>query len=77
MATLYEQRTAELLERLQNGTHREKGGTADQSTHGKFGLGTVCKEETSRMRNVSIEIFRGKKLCLWVEENCVFTEYLL
>jgi hypothetical protein len=36
-----------------------------------MGLGTVCKEETSGMRNVSIEIFRGKKLCLLVEENCI------
>jgi hypothetical protein len=52
--------TAELLERLQNGTHRGKGGTADQSTYGRMGLGAACKEETSRM-NVSIESSRGGK----------------
>jgi hypothetical protein len=42
-----------------------------------MGLGTACKEETSRMKNVLIKSFGGKKLCLWVEENCVFTEKFL
>jgi hypothetical protein len=57
--------------RLQNGTRREKGGTADQSTHGKLGLGTVCKEETSEMRNVLIENFEGKNYIFGFEENCI------
>jgi hypothetical protein len=29
------------------------------------------------MNNVWIEIFGEEKSCLWVEENCVFTEKLL
>jgi hypothetical protein len=48
-------RTADLLDRLQNESHRGRGGTADQSIHGRTGLGTACKEETLRMKNVSIE----------------------
>jgi hypothetical protein len=44
-ATSCEWRTAKLLDRLQNGTHRGKRGTADQSIHGRVGLGTVCKGE--------------------------------
>jgi hypothetical protein len=28
----------------------------------------------TRMNNVWIESSGGKNLCLWVEENCVFTE---
>jgi hypothetical protein len=63
-----------LLDRLQNGTHRGKGGAADQSIHGRMGLGTAGKGETSRMKNVSIESSGGKELRLWVEENCVFSE---
>jgi hypothetical protein len=53
---------AELLGRLQNGSHREQGGTADQSTHGRMGLGTAYKAETSRMKKVSIKKSGGKKL---------------
>jgi hypothetical protein len=37
------------------------------------GLGTACKEETSRMKNISIESSGGKKNVSWAEENCVFT----
>jgi hypothetical protein len=77
MATSCEWRSAELLDRLQNGTHRGKAGTADQSVHGRMGLGTACKEETSRIKNVLIQSSGGKKLCLLVEENCVFTEKFL
>jgi hypothetical protein len=62
-----EWRIAKLLDRFQNGTHRGKGGTADQSIHGRMGLGTACKEETLRMRNVSIVSSGGRKLHLWVE----------
>jgi hypothetical protein len=58
---------------LQNETHKGKGGTPDQSVHGRMGLGTACKGEASRMKNVSIES-SGKKLCFWVEKNSVFTE---
>jgi hypothetical protein len=53
-------RTAELLDRLQNGNHRGKGGVADQSIHGRIRLGTACKGETSKMKNVSIESSGGK-----------------
>jgi hypothetical protein len=34
---------------------------ADQSVHERLRLGTACKEETSRIKNVSIESFGGKK----------------
>jgi hypothetical protein len=71
MATSCESRTAELVDRLQNGTLRGKGGPADQSIHGRMGLGTACKEEALRMKNISIESSGGKKICLWVEENCI------
>jgi hypothetical protein len=37
-ATSCEWWTAELLDRLQNGTHRGKGGTADQSITWKDGI---------------------------------------
>jgi hypothetical protein len=47
MATSRDWRTAELLDRLKNGTHKGKGGTEDQSTHGRMGLGTTYKEKTS------------------------------
>jgi hypothetical protein len=40
-------------------------------------LGTVFKEETLRMKSVSIVSSAGRKLCLWVEENCVPTEKFL
>jgi hypothetical protein len=63
-----------LLDRLQNGTHRGEGGAADQSIHGKMGLRTECKEETLRIEDVSIVSSGGRKLCLWVEENCVPTD---
>jgi hypothetical protein len=66
--------TAELLNRLQNGTHRGKEGAADPSVHGRMGLGTACEERILRMKNDSIESFGGKKLCHCVEENCVFTK---
>jgi hypothetical protein len=45
---------------LHNGTHRGKAGAADQSTQGRMGLGTARKEETSRVKNVSIESSGGK-----------------
>jgi hypothetical protein len=41
-------------------------------------LGIASKGETLRMKNISIESFEGgKKLRLWVEENCVYTEKFL
>jgi hypothetical protein len=55
-----------------DGTHRGKGGVANQSIHGRMGLGTGYKEETLRMKNVLIESSGVKTLCLWVEENCVY-----
>jgi hypothetical protein len=55
---------------LQNGTHRGKEGAAYQSAHGRLRLGTACKAETSRMKNVLIETS-------WVQENCIFTEKFL
>jgi hypothetical protein len=54
-ATSCEWRTAELLDSLQNGTHRGNEDAADQSTRGRIGLGTACKAETSRMKNISVE----------------------
>jgi hypothetical protein len=51
--------------------------TSNPTIHGRMGLGTVCKEESSRIKNVSIVSSGGRKLCLWVEENCVPTEKFL
>jgi hypothetical protein len=65
MMTSCEGRTAELIARLENGTHRGRSGAADRSTHGRMGLGTAYKEETSRIKNVSIESSGKKKnMCL-------------
>jgi hypothetical protein len=54
-----------------------KGGAADHSIHGRMGLGTACKGETSWMKNVRIESSGRKRLYLWFEENCAFTEKFL
>jgi hypothetical protein len=62
-----------LPDRLQNGAHRGKGGTADQSAHGRMGLGTTCKAETLRIENASIESSAEKKYVFGFEEICVFT----
>jgi hypothetical protein len=59
---------------LQNGTHRGKGGAADQSMHGWIGLMIERKDVTLRMKNVSIQSSDEKKLCLWIEKKCVFAE---
>jgi hypothetical protein len=77
MARLCKWRAAELLDRLQKGTHRRKGVVADQLMHGSMELGAACKKEISRLKNVSVESSGRKKLCLWVEENCVFKEKFL
>jgi hypothetical protein len=69
-ATSCKWRTAELLDGLNSGTHRGRGGEAGQSTRGRTGLGTECKAETPRM-NVSIEGSGGGK-SLWVGENCFY-----
>jgi hypothetical protein len=37
-----------------------KGGAAEQSIHGRMRLGTVCKEETSRMKNIPFENSEGR-----------------
>jgi hypothetical protein len=58
-----------LLDRLQNGIHKGRGDTADQSIYERMGLGTACKGETSRMKDVSIEILGGKKLCLGLRKT--------
>lgn len=57
-------RTAELLDSLQNEIYRGKGDVADQSTHGRMGLGAAFKKETSRMKNVSVESSGGKIMTL-------------
>jgi hypothetical protein len=41
-----------------------KGDVADQWTPGRMGLGTACKEGISRMKNILIERFGERKLCL-------------
>jgi hypothetical protein len=63
-----EWRTAELLDRLQNGTHKGKGCTADQSLHGSMGLGSACKE-TLRMKDVSIKSSGGKNYVLGLRKT--------
>jgi hypothetical protein len=49
---------------------------ADQSAHGRMGLGTTCKEETSKIKNVSIEGSGRKKFSFGLRKT-VFTEKLL
>jgi hypothetical protein len=73
MATEMCDETTELLDRLHNGTHKRKKGAAVQSLHGRMGLGTACKEETLRKKDVSIVSSGGKNTSLWVEKHCVFT----
>jgi hypothetical protein len=47
---------------LQNGNHRgSRGGAADQSAHGSVRLEATRKEETSRMKNISIESSERKR----------------
>jgi hypothetical protein len=55
---------AELLGRWQTGTHRGKGGAADQWALGRMGLGTACTKGILRMKNVLIERFGEQKLSL-------------
>jgi hypothetical protein len=41
------------------------------------GIRESMKRRELKTKNVWIEIFGEEKSCLWVEENCVFTEKLL
>jgi hypothetical protein len=58
---------------LHHRTHRDRGGTADQSTHGRTGFGKAYKAENSRKKNVLIENCGGKNYILGLKEP-VFTE---
>jgi hypothetical protein len=49
---------------LQNGTHWGKRGVAEQSVRGRMGLGTVSKDEPSRMKNISIGIYGKEGTCI-------------
>jgi hypothetical protein len=40
----------------------EKEERQTSPIHGRMGLGTACKGETSRMKNVSIESYGAKKI---------------
>jgi hypothetical protein len=40
-------------------------------------LGAAWKGKTLRMKTASIMSSGGRKLCLWVEGNCIFTEKFL
>jgi hypothetical protein len=48
--------------RLQSRLHSGEGGTAGQSAYARIGSGAARKEETSRMKNVSIESSGRKKV---------------
>jgi hypothetical protein len=65
-ATSWDWGTAELLCRLHNGTRRGEGGETNQSARGRMGLGTACRKDAARMKNVSI----GRKL--WRKKIYVF-----
>jgi hypothetical protein len=45
---------------INTGTHKGKGDSAHQSTHGRMKLGTASKEETSRLKDILIQSSRGK-----------------
>jgi hypothetical protein len=64
---------AELPDGLQNGTHRGTGVAADSSTHGRMGLGTTCREETLRMKNISI-VSSGEKKYAFGLRKTVFSQ---
>jgi hypothetical protein len=64
-----EWKTAELLDGLQNGTHKGTAGASDQSIHGRMGLGTACKEETLRMKNISIENSGWEKIVFGLRKS--------
>jgi hypothetical protein len=68
MATSCEWRTAEW------NSHGKSWHGTPVNMYRRMGLGTAYKAETSKIENVSIKSSGRKKLCLWVEENCVFTE---
>jgi hypothetical protein len=51
------------------------GGGVDQSGRGRMRLAIARTEETSRMRNVSIQN-AGWETRHWVDKNCVFTKKL-
>jgi hypothetical protein len=49
-------------------------GAADKSTHGRTGVGTACKAEASRLKNISIESSPGTNYIFRLTNNCVHTE---
>jgi hypothetical protein len=53
------------------------GGAGDQSAHGRTGLGTACKAETSRMKKISIKSSGGKNIFVWnTRKKCTITQIL-
>jgi hypothetical protein len=76
MATSYEWRTTELLDRLRNETHgkRRHGRPANSL---KDGIGDNLQRRNLEDEECFDRELWRKKLCLWVEENCVFTEKFL
>jgi hypothetical protein len=67
-----EWKTAELLDRLQNGANRGKGGAVVHSACGRIGLGIACKEETSRMKNDSVKSSGRKKIMFGLRKTVYF-----
>lgn len=65
-----------LLHGLQIVTNRKKGSAPDQSANGRLGLLTSYKEETSRVKNISIKSSGKEKICFWLEEEFIFTIYI-
>jgi hypothetical protein len=72
-ATSCERRTAELLDRLQNGTHRGKGVRPTSQHLEGWGLGQNAKQKPQGWRVCQSRVLEKKKIYVWFEENFVFT----
>jgi hypothetical protein len=52
--------------------YRGEGGATHQAARGRMGFGTVCKAETSRVKNISIESSEGKKIYVFGFSKTVY-----
>jgi hypothetical protein len=75
MATPCEYRTVELLDRLQNGTHRRRGRPANKWKHGF--RDSMKRRNFKDVEYFNQELWRKKRYALGAEENCVFAEKYL
>jgi hypothetical protein len=59
-----------LLDRLQNGSHKGKGGLADQSMHGRTGLEIrVIMQRNLKGEERNQELWKQKIMFFWMRKN--------